>query len=251
MKAEMYRLTYESEEVLWWYHGMNQLTDLLLDQDPDLRSEDILDAGCGTGGMMERLRRRGRVIGFDLSPVALEFCRKRQLTRLLQASTTALPFKDASFDLVTSFDVLTSLPPETHALVFREFARVLRPHGHLLVRVAAYDRVRGEHDRASRVVYRYRRSGLARALQSAGYKVERITYANSVLLPVALAKRVWEARRPDTPEDEVQSDFWLPPAPVNAFLATVLRVENRIIRSGLSLPSGLSVVALARLASRG
>jgi SAM-dependent methyltransferase len=248
METEMYRLTYESEEVLWWYHGMNQLTDLLLDQDPDLQCDDILDAGCGTGGMMERLGRRGRVTGLDLSPVALEYCRKRQLTRLAQASTTALPFRNASFDLVTSFDVLTSLRPETHAGVFREIARVLRPNGHLLVRVAAYDRVRGEHDRASRVVYRYRRSGLTRALQRAGYEVERITYANAALLPVALAKRLWEGRRPHSPEDEVRSDFWLPPAPLNALLATVLRVENRIIRSGLGLPSGLSVVALARVA---
>src|SRR5690349_21544801 len=139
----MYQLTYLSEERLWWYLGMNQLTDQLLDTYVPARHLEILDAGCGTGGMLKHLAARGRVTGFDISGVALEYCRGRQLPRLVQASTTQLPFRDESFDLVTSFDVLSTLPIELHASAYDEFSRVLRPGGRLLLRVGAYDWLRG------------------------------------------------------------------------------------------------------------
>ncbi len=250
METEMYRLTYLSEEALWWYFGMDQLTELLIEQDHHLHRLEVLDAGCGTGGMMKQLARYGRVTGFDLSPVALEFCRERQLTRLARASTTALPFRSNSFDLVTSFDVLTSIPVTAHAGIFDEFARVLKPGGHVLVRAAAYDWIRGGHDRASHVVYRYRRSQLTRALQAAGFLVERSTYANAFLLPVAIAKRIWEARHGQPERTEVRSDFWMPPALLNRAMAGVLHFENLLIRRRVTLPVGLSVVAIARLAGR-
>src|SRR5262245_43823011 len=102
----MYRLTYLSEEGLWWYLGMNNLTDLLLDRAGLPVPAEILDAGCGTGGMLARLARRGRVTGLDVSSLALGYCRCRDQRRLVQGSTGRLPFADARFDLVTSFDVL-------------------------------------------------------------------------------------------------------------------------------------------------
>ncbi len=242
----MYRLTYLNEEVLWWYLGMNQLTDLLLDQASEAGPLEILDAGCGTGGMLARLARRGRVTGIDISDLALDFSRRRGFTRLVRASTTVLPFKSETFDLVTSFDVLSAVPRECHAGALREFARVLRPGGRLLVRVGAYDWLRGEHDRASRIVYRYRRGGLVRALREAGFQVERITYANMVLLPVVIAKRLAEMLRGHRVNGELKTDFWLPPGPVNRALASLLFGENRLIRAGIDLPTGLSLVALAR-----
>src|SRR4051794_26395935 len=106
----MYRLTHLSEKVLWWYRGMNQLTDLLL-SDPRRQGElEILDAGCGTGGVLVRLARRGRVTGVDISDLALDVCRRRGLRRLAYASTLALP-------------------RESHPTALRKFARVLRSGG--------------------------------------------------------------------------------------------------------------------------
>ena len=102
----------------------------------------VLDAGCGTGRNVRFLARYGEVTGLDFSPVALDCCRQRGLTRLVRGSANALPFAAGSFDLVTSFDVLTSGGVQD-AEALPESARVLRPGGHLLVRVAAYDALRG------------------------------------------------------------------------------------------------------------
>ena len=95
---------------------------------------------------------------------------------------------------------------------------------------------------------RFRRSALAAELRRAGFAVERITYANLALLPVAVAKRLAEARRGQHRKAELRTDFWLPPAPVNRALAALLMTENALIRRRLDLPAGLSLVALARVA---
>jgi SAM-dependent methyltransferase len=241
----MYRLTYLHEQDLWWYRGMNQLLDLLIEQGHHLGRLEILDAGCGTGGTMARLAARGRVTGFDVSETALGYSRARGLRRLAQASITALPFRAGAFDLVVSLDVVHSLPRERHVPILREFARVLRPGGHALVRMGAYDFLRGAHDRASHVRFRYTAGGLARALRQAGFRVERVTYANATLLPVVVAKRMLERLR--EPDRELKTDFWRPPEALNRALASVLYLENALVRRGVSLPFGVSVVGLARL----
>ena len=71
---------------------------------------DILDCGCGTGANLDWLARFGRATGIDLSATGLALGRAAGRHRLIRASVAAAPFRDASFDLVTSFDVLYSLP---------------------------------------------------------------------------------------------------------------------------------------------
>src|SRR5262245_48193114 len=103
---------YEIENDFWWYAGMRRTVSAILDP---LRESDerigtdlfnILDAGSGTGANLAFLWRYGNPIGIDLSPEALQFSTKRpHLTETL-GSVSNLPFADASFDLVTSFEVL-------------------------------------------------------------------------------------------------------------------------------------------------
>src|SRR5712692_9100582 len=113
---------------------MRDITSALLDPVcPPTRDRLILDAGCGTGGMMSWLKRytgNGRVAGIDLSSTALNFCGKHGHTMLAQTSVTNLPFPDSMFDLVTSFDVLVQLPGETSdEFAMSEMLRVLKRGG--------------------------------------------------------------------------------------------------------------------------
>jgi ubiquinone/menaquinone biosynthesis C-methylase UbiE len=87
----------------------------------------ILEVGCGTGLVLERLARFAeRVRGVDLSPGMLQKARARGLD-VTEASATALPFEDGSFDVTCSFKVLAHVPDVSGAL--REMARVTRPGG--------------------------------------------------------------------------------------------------------------------------
>ncbi|MEQ9074519.1 MAG: class I SAM-dependent methyltransferase [Sandaracinaceae bacterium] len=91
----------------------------------------VLEAGCGTGLILDHLTRVAReAVGVDLSPGMLSKARERGL-RVVQGSVTALPFADESFDLTCSFKVLAHVPELDRAL--EEMARVTRPGGHVVI----------------------------------------------------------------------------------------------------------------------
>lgn len=89
----------------------------------------VLDAGCG--GQPVR-RPDCDVVGVDFSREQLRHARPTE-TALVQGDMTTLPFPSNSFDGVTAFFSLIHVPLEEHQTVLDEFARVLRPDGHLLV----------------------------------------------------------------------------------------------------------------------
>src|SRR5439155_16378588 len=98
---------YDVEGRHWWYRGMRRINRSLLRHylTPGRRYV-VLDAGCGTWGSTWDLTEFGTVPGLDFSTDALNFAAKRGLSRLVQGSIEQLPFPDASFDVVTSFDVI-------------------------------------------------------------------------------------------------------------------------------------------------
>jgi ubiquinone/menaquinone biosynthesis C-methylase UbiE len=186
---------YELENNFWWFAGMREITSALLDPFFSFAKDRvILDAGCGTGGMMSWLARyagNGHVVGVDLSPAALGFCRLGGHETVAQASVTSLPFSDSAFDLVTSFDVLVQLPGTGFDdLALCEIRRVLKPGGITIVRVAAYEWMKSSHDTALDTQHRYSLDELIDKVEQAGLVVLRATYANSLLLPVAMFQRL-------------------------------------------------------------
>ena len=122
---------YRVEDEHWWYRGMASITRTMLARWYGASSSlRILDAGCGTGSAMTALLPAyGCVTGVDIHPLALQFCRKRGISRIACASILDLPFGSAEFDLVTSFDVLYEKAVDSDLAALREFARVLVPNG--------------------------------------------------------------------------------------------------------------------------
>ncbi len=250
MQTEDYEYLYELEAHFWWFAGMREITASLLDSLlVEKRDRVILDAGCGTGGNLEWLRRyagNGRIIGLDFVGTALGFCRQAGHRYLVQASATDLPFADESFDLVTSFDVLVQIPGAgADEQAIREMYRVLKPGGHAFVRAATYAWMKSDHDVALGSQRRYTLGELRGKLERAGFKIKRATYANSVLLPVAVVRRLLLKRlglaasgsdvKPLPPQLQ-----WL-----NAGLERVLRAEATWLqRSSLNLPCGLSAICV-------
>ncbi|MCS6801398.1 MAG: class I SAM-dependent methyltransferase [Chloroflexota bacterium] len=241
MKRVEYRVMYESEDGFWWYVGMRRATAALLDRYVGAVGR-VLDAGCGTGANLIFLARYGRPVGVDLSREALRFAATRRPEAIARASVGALPFADESFDLVTSFEVLYHLAVEDDRLALAEMARVTRRGGWLLVRVPAYDWLRGAHDRAVHTRHRYTAGELRAKLRETGLEVVRISYLNTTLFPMAAAKRALEwATASSSGESDVK-----PLSPMlNQLFAAILAAEGQALRWA-DLPFGLSVLALAR-----
>lgn len=109
--------------------------DVVLEELRGERPRRILDLGCGTGLLTERIRRElgiSSIVGADFSPGMLQQAsRKYPDIVWVRASALALPFAEASFDAITSTEAFHWFPDQSAAL--RECRRVLAPHGRLLV----------------------------------------------------------------------------------------------------------------------
>jgi SAM-dependent methyltransferase len=234
---------FEAEEDQWWYVGQRAIAAALLE--PALAGRErqelrLLDAGCGTGMNLLVLAALGRAVGVDLAPQALAFCRERGV-RAVRASLLALPFPDAAFDAVTSFDVLYHAWVTDDRAAVEEMARVVRPGGVVLVRVPALRALWGAHDVEVQSRHRYTRGELVELLVSSGLRVERATYCNALLVPLLLARRTM-----DRLLDREGSDVGFLPPPLEWAFRRALLAEAALVRRGVRFPVGASVVALAR-----
>lgn len=249
MRPQDYADLYALEEEFWWFAGMREITAALLDS-VNSHKQDILvlDAGCGTGGNLKWLTRytsNNKIIGIDSSREALKFCFTDEHRSLAQASVTSLPFADEVLDMVTSFDVLQQLPDHhEEKMALAEMNRVLKPGGIIFVRVAAYQWLYSSHDAALQTQRRYALGSLRTRIEGAGFQVVRATYANSFLMPVAIARRLILKRvgLADRGSDVKPLKF----AWINKTFEKLLRVEAWWLRwRRFTLPFGLSAICVA------
>ena len=244
MEPNEYERMYHVEDQHWWYLGMAAITRAILDHylDPAAKRK-ILDAGCGTGAAMSTyLADYGSVTGFDISPLALRLCRRRNLRRLAQASVTEIPFQSNFFDLITSFDVLYEQAVIQDSDAMLEFFRLLHPGGFLFLRLPAYDWLRGQHDITIHTARRYTIQRVVRLLEKSGFRTVRVTYANTILFPLAMAKRLSERIWPPAPDS---SDLSVNVGVFNTFFKQILSSEAPLA-TNFGLPFGLSVLALGQ-----
>jgi SAM-dependent methyltransferase len=237
------------EADFWWFRGMRAILFALLD--PVARHRrfgPVLEAGCGTGHFSKVLAERygWTMFPLDLGWQGLEYAKGYGLSRMVQADVRSLPFADASFDALVSMDVIVHLPRGEEDQPMREFARVLRPGGLLALRVSALDILRSRHSQFAHERQRFTRGRVLDLAARHGFQAHRCTYANSLLMPVALAKfRLWEplTRQPATSGVE-------PVAPwLDKLLGIPLTLESKWIGAGLSFPLGQSVVLIAENAA--
>lgn len=235
-----------AEERMWWFRGMREIFRSIATRHLPPDVANVLDAGCGTGANAEWMARTfgWRVQCLDYAEEGLRHARARQgMAGFVRGDIRALPFRDGSFDLITCFDVFVHLEPGEERCALTELSRCLRGGGWLFLRAAAFDWLRSRHSAFVGEKQRFTLPQLTEAAQGAGLEPRYSTYANSLLLPVALAKfRIVEPfmRAP------VASGVRPGPAWLECGLGAVLQLEARWIARGGRFPIGQSVILLAR-----
>lgn len=245
MEKEAYQKHFELEETHGWFLGRKEAIRIFLSEmlnGNPLSSEKrrlILDVGCGTGGMFRFLETFGKVWGMDLSEEALSYCRQRHLTgRMIQGSATFLPFPNERFDLVTACDLLYHRDVTDDLLALREFHRVCKKGGYLLLTDAAFNFLRGSHDQFFHGIRRYTVPSLTSKLEKSGFFVRRISYMHMILFPLVY---LWRRFRQKTNGSDLKP---LPPL-LNRSLAWISSHEAQCLKFW-NLPFGSSLICLSK-----
>lgn len=247
MNTAEYANIVKCEREFWWYRGMEKILFRLLDPIVQRRisagTPRAVEVGCGTGYMASRLEQR---FGWEMFPTDLQhegllYGLREGIRRMAQAEISALPFHDGRFDAVVSLDVMVYVPRGDEGKAIGELARVLTPGGLLVLRTAALEIMRSHHAEFTGELQRFTRGQVLRLASENGIRVLRCTYANSLLMPIALAKfRLIEPLMPGKPSSGVE-----PVAPwLNRALYRALETESEWLGSGRDLPIGQSLILI-------
>ncbi len=245
MNPREYLAMFEVEDRHWWYRGVrcDVANAMARFAPPAGGSGRLLDAGCGTGGLLAGLREsHARTeTGIDISMEGLSLARSRGLRRLVRGSVSRLPFASGAFDVITSIDVLAHREVDEREAL-SEFRRCLKEDAVLILQLPAFDWLRGGHDDAVWTKRRLHKTEVERLLREAGLSLRRSFYRNSFLFPAAALRRLL-SRRPAS--HEARSDVGPVPPFWNLLLGGILLLESAARGRGFRLPFGLSVFCVA------
>ncbi len=245
--AELRKMS-EVEEKLWWYKNLHQKVIAALKESNICSRAQILDAGCGTGGLLQRLRESGykHGEGFDLAAESVEHTKKRGFTvnqcSLHEVSKRYLP---ETYDCVISCDVLCYYPEEEKLQILTQIHRILKKQGLLIMNVPAYEIFSGIHDLSVGIVSRTTKQNLRQQLATAGFEICSLSHWPFLLSPVILLER-WRQRRElrSVAHSQYKSDIDLPSPWINLALYITCIMERYL---GGFCFFGSSIFVVARI----
>ena len=231
MDAAEYALMDEAESRMWWYRALHARLAAAL----EAVNGPILDAGCGTGGLLARLAAHPDRHGLEFNAEAAALAARKSGAAITRGSINAMPYAPGTFAAVVSADVLCHAAVDP-AAALAEIRRVLRPGGRLVLNLPAYPWLMSTHDRRVHNTRRFTATSARALLQNAGFDAVRPRYWNSLLFPLMLLQRKLLANHDDAASDVAAFSPWL-----DATLHGITRIERHIP----ALPFGGSVLVTA------
>ena len=229
---------------MWWFVAAH--ANLLMLYRHMSRSSalgaSILDAGCGTGGLLTKIGMEypeGLAIGLDADREACARAVAKSARPVCNGSVNALPFADGAFAAIFSADVLCHRDVDERAALVH-FHRCLARDGRLVLNLPAYPWMLSRHDLAVYNIRRYTRRRVEALLGAAGFRVLYLSYWNAVLFPImVITRKLLPARR------GASSDVAVYPWLIEAFCRAATGIERVLLQWGLRFPFGGSLIAVA------
>jgi SAM-dependent methyltransferase len=240
MSPDAYLQMAETEAEHWWFRGRRDVLVSVLRRLALPSRARVLEVGSGTGGNLEMLAEFGSVSGLEMDETARMLTARNTGARFdIRAGRCPddVPFDCERFDLICFFDCLEHIADDVGSL--SRMREVLAPGGKIVVTVPAYQWLWSAHDVYLHHHRRYDRSALAVCADQAGYRVERMTYFNTLLLPLAIAVRFIDRL---LKRDRSSGDA-TPAGALNRLLYRIFSAERYWVSRG-GLPCGVSLLAV-------
>ena len=242
MDHKFYEKYFELEKQNWWFRTRRNIIFWLFKEYKISSNDRILDYGCGSGFLVGKLQAIGLdASGVDVSDEAIRVGIGRGVKNLYSLDRVRSHFDDNSFDLVMALDVIEHIKNDKEAI--DELSRVLKPNGHLIIMVPAYQWMWGVQDD---VAHHFRRYSMGSILKLAGNYSElgviKKSYFNTFLFPpVAAVRLVSRFLRLKNRE----SDFDISSNLLNKILYRIFNLESNFLKY-INFPFGVSILLVLK-----
>lgn len=241
MDESLYHLHYKQEESHWWFAARSAIVRRIIDKYGNLKpGETVLDIGCGTGAILKELSAKYDVVGLDMSPLAVEYSRKRGLKNVFQMPVQEFPKDKFNVKTAILLDVIEHIDDDV--AVLRAAGDIVGPNGRIIITVPAHMWMWSSHDVINHHKRRYSMESLKESLDRAGLEPLKLSYYNTLLFPLAAAKKFMDRERPS---DEAHEAVDQPGALVNTVFKKIFASEKYLVPS-INLPFGVSLLAVVR-----
>jgi len=240
MEEALYHLHYQQEETHWWFAARSIIVRHVVERLGAISpGETILDIGCGTGAILSHLATKYRTVGIDMSPLAVEYSRRRGLSDVRRMTVQEFPAHEYSVRTALLLDVVEHIDEDVEVLTAA--ARIVAPNGRVVVTVPAHPWLWSAHDQANHHVRRYTKKSLREALQRAGLKPIRLTYYNSILFPLGVLRKLLDR---NLTVEKASRQLSQPSRLLNGLLRSIFAFEKHLV-TWFPMPFGISLLAVA------
>lgn len=242
-------LTDDYAETSFWVRSRNRLFKWLVQREVSrLGQARLLDVGCGTGEFLQHLKGRPELAltGSEIYLKGLQLAKRRQPeVEFIQYDVTEGPL-DRAFDIVTAFDVFEHIEQDEQGL--RNVHDVLTKDGVLILSVPQHRFLWSHLDDIVCHKRRYTRAEMVEKLRRTGFTPVRVTSHVFALFPAMLVARLRDKARaaPEPGQADALADRVTFPPLLNWVMDKVMHVDEAMIKLGISLPFGGTLVVVAR-----
>ncbi len=242
MEADVYAEMAALQSRHWWFAGRQKILASQIEQLKLKPQPDILEIGCGPGGNLAMLSRFGHVSAVELDEYARTYAQNLGTVAVnIKAGRLPddIPFPPNSFDLICLFDVLEHVEEDAQSL--KALRTFLKPGGRLIISVPAYQWLWSMHDVRLHHKRRYTIGRLKNLAEHYGWQVEKQSYFNMFLFPLAVMARLKDRLMPSGHV----TGTGMPHAIVNTVFETIFASEAKLIKF-MNLSFGVSILMVLK-----
>ncbi len=240
------------EEDSFWVRSRNRiLTREIFNRLDEFKSPNFLEIGCGTGEFLRELAcdARLRITGSEIYIKGLLYAKKKlPAVEFIQFDVTQgiLPEK---YDILAAFDVIEHIEDDIAAIA--NVSRMLTPGGYFVVTVPQHMFLWSRLDQIVRHKRRYSRQELTGKLRGQGLDICRVTSFVFALFPFMVVSRLLDRPCKNGVPSEMEAGAELAsrtrfPRVLNWLFDKLMRVDEKLIEWGASLPVGGTLLVVAR-----
>ena len=237
--SEEFKMMYEAEEKLWWYKILHEKILAEIEQKFTLNKNiSILDIGCGTGGLLNFLRKNNytNLQGIDYSDSSISFSKLRNLNvKKVNIDNINIMFQHQQFDIIICNDVFYCLDKSQIINALQNIETLLNPNGILLSNNNAFNIFYGTHDIAVGGKWRFTLKDFQEFTEKTSLQIQYHSYWTWMLSPLVLTIRISQQIQLklgliDT--TKLVSDVSVPPDCLNKMFYKIVKLEEKFLKKG-------------------